>query len=282
MGESFRHERDVQSSSSYALGRDAAESERLLKQSVELHPLAVALLDRISVPLGGSAIDLGCGPAGVLELLGERVGAGGRVVGLDADPVHVDMARRLVFERGLAAVEVVLGDARDSGFPSSSFDVVHARTLLVNIPDPAAVVAEMARLAKPGGYLLLQEPDLVGQICYPPLPEWDRLLQVFEVAFQRDGADLFIGRQLPRLLREAGLVEISVEAHADIYPLGHSRRTIRADLARSLRPVILEQGLVGEAELDELDRAVRRHFDDPNVLVLPHLYFLASGRKRGG
>ena len=67
-----------------------------------------------------------------------------------------------------------------------------------------------------------------------------------------------------------------------MYPVGHSRRTIRADLARSLRRVILEQGLVGQAELDELDRAVRRHLDDPDVLVLPHLYFLAWGRKRGG
>ena len=172
MGESFRHEPDVQLSSTYALGRDAAESERLLNQSVELHSQTVALLDRITVPQGGSAMDLGCGPAGVLELLGERVGPGGRVVGLDADPVHVDMARTLMFERGLAGVEVVVGDARDTGFPSSSFDVVHARTLLVNIPDPAAVVAEMARLATPGGYVLLQEPDLVGRICYPALPEW--------------------------------------------------------------------------------------------------------------
>lgn len=280
MGESFRHEPDVEPSSSYALGRDAAESERLLNQSVELHSQAVALLDRITMPLDGSAIDLGCGPAGVLELLRERVGPGGRVVGLDADPLHVDMARTRMVKRGLVDVEVVTGDARDTGFPSSSFDVVHARTLLVNIPDPTAVVAEMLRLAKPGGFVLLQEPDLVGGICYPPLPEWDRLLQVFALAFQRDGADLFIGRRLPTLLREAGLVEIGVEAHADMYPVGHSRRTIRADLARSLRHVILEQGLVGEAELDELDHAVRGHLDDPDVLVLPHLYFLAWGRKR--
>jgi SAM-dependent methyltransferase len=281
MGESFRHEVLARTGSSYALGRDAAESERLLNQTVELHSQAVALLDRITVPYDGSGIDLGCGPAGVLELVRERLGPGGRVVGLDADPVHVEMARTRMLERGLVDVEVVGGDARDTGFPSSSFDVVHARTLLVNIPDPAAVVAEMLRLAKPGGFVLVQEPDLVGGICYPPLPEWDRLVQVFAAAFQRDGADLFIGRRLPTLLREAGLVEIGVEARAEIYPVGHSRRTIRVDLARSLRQVILEQGMVGEAELGDLDRAVRRHLDDPDVLVLPHLYFMAWGRKRG-
>ena len=120
MGESFRDELNVEPNSSYALGRDAAESKRLLNQSVELRSQSVALLDRVGVPLGGSAIDLGCGPAGVLELPGERVGPRGRVIGLDADAVHVDMARTLMRERGLDCVEVIEGDAHATGFPSSS------------------------------------------------------------------------------------------------------------------------------------------------------------------
>ena len=43
--------------------------------------------------------------------------------------------------------------------------------------------------------------------------------------------------------------------------------------------MILEQGLVSETELDDLDRAVRRHLENPDVLVMPHLYFLSWGRK---
>ena len=69
------------------------------------------------------------------------------------------------------------------------------------------------------------------------------------------------------------------EARADIFPPGHTRRTIFPDLVRSLRATIVELGLMGEAELDELDRAVRAHLDDPDVLVLPHLYFLVWGRR---
>jgi len=45
------------------------------------------------------------------------------------------------------------GDAHRTGFPSASYDLVHARTLLINIPDPATLVAEMVRLARPGGRL---------------------------------------------------------------------------------------------------------------------------------
>jgi Methyltransferase domain len=71
-----------------------------------------------------------------------------------------------------------LGDARRTGLPSSSFEVVHDWTLLANIPDPAAVVVEMTRLARPGGWLAGMEPDLPGLLCHPPLPAWDRLAEI--------------------------------------------------------------------------------------------------------
>ena len=44
-------------------------------------------------------------------------------------------------------------------------------------------------------------------------------------------------------------------------------------------PMILDMGLIGERELDVIDRAVREHLDDPRTLVLPQLTFLAWGRK---
>ena len=70
----------------YALGSSAAESARLQRQAEELAPDSVSLLDRIDLRPGDSAIDVGCGPRGVIDLLAERVSPGGRVVGLDADP----------------------------------------------------------------------------------------------------------------------------------------------------------------------------------------------------
>jgi ubiquinone/menaquinone biosynthesis C-methylase UbiE len=63
-------------------------------------------------------IDVGCGPGGILELLAERVGPRGRVVGLEVDPVHVAMARELVAEQGLTNVEVIQADARHTGLLS--------------------------------------------------------------------------------------------------------------------------------------------------------------------
>jgi SAM-dependent methyltransferase len=263
----------------YALGRDAAEAERLRRQTIELEPLAAELLDSVGAAEGQSAIDVGCGPRGILELLAERVGPRGRVVGLEVDPVHVAMARQLVAEQGLTNVEVIQADARNTGLPPASFDVAHARTVLVNVPDPEAVLAEMTRLVRAGGWVASLEPDVAVDLCHRVNPAWDRLHQIFITAVQAVGADPFIGRRLPELFREAGLSDIGVRAHAELYPPGHTRRTIRLDLVRSMRPKIMALGIASEQELDDLDRAAREHLDDPHTLVLPHLFFLVWGRK---
>lgn len=262
----------------YVLGSSPAERDRLRRQSEELRAHSAALLDRVGVKRGWSAIDLGCGPGGTVQLLADRVGASGHVTGLELNPANVALAREFA-AHGRANVDIVEGDARHTGLPPSSFDLVHARTLLINIPDPAGVVAEMVRLVRPGGWVAVLEPDVALTLCYPPHPAWDRLVEMFLSVHRDADADPFIGRRLPELFRQAGLADIGVAAKADIYPVGNSRRTIRADLVRSMRAKILERGIADERELAEADRAVREHLDDPDTLVMPHLLFLAWGRK---
>jgi ubiquinone/menaquinone biosynthesis C-methylase UbiE len=156
---------------------------------------------------------------------------------------------------------------------------VHARTLLINVPQPAEVLAEMVRLARPEGWVAGLEPDADTAICYPPLHAFDRLSEIFTVALSRNGADPHIGRRMAELYRQAGLEDVAVEARARVCPAGHSRRTLRADIVRAMRPQILEMGLADEQELDELDATVRKHFENPDTLIMPNVMFLAWGRK---
>ena len=55
--------------------------------------------------------------------------------------------------------------------------------------------------------------------------------------------------------------------HAELYPPGHTRRTIRLDLVRSMRPKIVALGIASQQELDDSDRAAREHLDDPHPLL---------------
>jgi SAM-dependent methyltransferase len=270
---------DQEANAVYALGSSEGESARLGRQADELAPDSVALLDRVGVRPGQAAIDLGCGPRGILDLLASRVSPGGRVVGLDADPAHTAMAATFASNRALSGVEIVTADARRTGLPAGSFDLVHARALLVNLPDPAQVMAEMVRLAKPGGAVAVAEPDTEHALCYPPNPAFDRICQIFPAAFSRNGADPAIGRRVPELFRQAGLASVEAKSRTQMYPPGNSRRTVRLDLVRAMRPQIVEMGLASGGELDELDMVARAHLEDPRTVVMSGLLFLVWGRK---
>jgi hypothetical protein len=88
-----------------------------------------------------------------------------------------------------------------------------------------------------------------------------------------------MGRRVAELYRAAGLVDIQVGTSAEVYPKGHTRRAIRLDLLRSMRPFILELGLATGTELDQLFADAFTHLDDPDVVLMPCVNFLVSGRK---
>jgi SAM-dependent methyltransferase len=199
----------------YTLGTDPDERARLQRRSDDLAAHTVTLLQHAELARGRRVLELGCGPAGSIELLAERVGPRGTVTAVDADPEHVALARRLVRDRRLDNVEVVQADGRHTGLPSGAFDLVHARLLLVDIPAPQRLVTEMVRLVKPGGWVLAEEVDAAARICCPPHEPWDRLNKILDAAYLSDGADLCIGRKLTSLLREAGVTDIATEVGAD-------------------------------------------------------------------
>jgi len=74
---------------------------------------------------------------------------------------------------------------------------------------------------------------------------------------------------------------VSIEVHAQCYPHGHSRRSIRADLVKAMRTQIVAMGLADEPELDALDRHARDLFADPDRVIVSGLLFAAWGRKPG-
>ena len=266
-------------SEEYLLGHRSAEQDRLRRQAEELAGEARWLLDQFTLPPAARVIDVGCGPQGILDLLAERVGPQGRVVGLERSEETVAMARAFVAERRLANVEILQGDAKATGLARGSFDLAHARLVLVNVPGPEQVVAEMVALVRPGGVVAFHEADYVAHLCDPPLPAWSRLLEVLETYSRANGIDLFVGRRVGRMLRAAGLVDVQVHPVIHVYPYPHGRRTILLDFIENLRERILAQGVIAEAELADQVASLRHHLDDPGTLVVSHLFFQAWGRK---
>ena len=236
------------------------------------------LLDRIGFPLGGSAVELGCGPRGNLALLAERVGADGRVVGVERRASAVEQARRRAEHGPPGVVEICHGDARATGLPRRAFDLVTMTMVLFTVPRPEGIVAEAAALVRPGGVVALHEGDIVAHLCDPPHVAWDRLRDAIERYTLGCGVDVHVARRLPRMLREAGLVDVRAEAGVRFQPPGHDRRSGLPDFVARLGDRLVESGVIDRTELAETRAALERHVADPETSIVSPLFVQAWGR----
>src|SRR5271166_971725 len=230
----------------YLLGRSETEELRLKRQIADLAPLSDEHLARVGIRPGEKVVDLGCGPGGVLHLLGKRVGPAGSVLGLERSQHFVDLARRFAGDLGLPQVEIREGDAYDTGLSRQSFDGAHMRLVLVNVPKPELIVREMVALVGPGGWVPSFEADLDAMLLDPPSGEFGHLAEAYNPHARSKGIDLFIGRRIHRLFREAGVVDISVDAAVQAHPPGHSRRPIFRDFIMNVRQSLIDGGFISK------------------------------------
>lgn len=113
-----------------------------------------ALIEAVPEDPGADWIDLACGPGVVSRATAARVGS---VTGVDLTPAMIEEAERRANEEGIANVSFALGDVTALDFGEDCFDGAITRLSLHHIPAPGRVVAEMARLVRPGGWVLVSD-----------------------------------------------------------------------------------------------------------------------------
>jgi SAM-dependent methyltransferase len=263
----------------YILGSSDTERERLVRQSAAHEPEAIWLLDQIGVQPDWRAVDVGCGPLGILNLLSDRVGPMGAVVGLDNEPRMLEMGRGSLAELGLQNVQLIQGEAASSGLPRASFDFAHARLVLINVPNPEAVLREMTALVRPGGVVAVQDVDWISWTCEPSHPAWDRLISILTAVRRARGLDVFIGRRVPGMLRRLGLVDVHMKAFAPIWRPGDLHHNLPIVFAGIHKEQIIEGRLCTEDELADLTHALSDHLSHPDTFVVYSLLFQTWGTK---
>jgi ubiquinone/menaquinone biosynthesis C-methylase UbiE len=268
-------------SAAYVFDDNSHEIERLETQARAIAPEATWLLDSIGVQPGWKAADIGCGPIGILDLLAQRVGASGTVVGIERDKRFLDIGRSVIARRGLRNVRMVLGDALTVELEPASFDLVHERLLLINVPvaNQKAIIDQMLALLKPGGTIALQDYDRISYACYPEHPSWTALSNAYSEAFEANGGTISTGRSLPRLLRDAGVQNISAKVHAAITERGDTRRMDALAMLEALHTKILTLGYFSAREFAAHKQALVEHLSDPDTLIVERLLVQAWGTK---
>jgi SAM-dependent methyltransferase len=112
------------------------------------------LVDLIPAAPGARWLDAACGPGLVARGLAPRVG---EVHGVDMTPAMVEVARREAAAEGIGNAVFSVGDATALGFADASFDGAVTRFSLHHIPLPGRVVAELARVVRPGGAVVVAD-----------------------------------------------------------------------------------------------------------------------------
>lgn len=179
----------------------------------EIEGLAAArheLLADLGLGPGHHVLEAGCGPATALGALLERVGSGGRVVGLDPTAAFVEEARRRAAARGAANAEFREADIREVPFPDATFDVTFCDKLLIHVGPTALVVEEMVRVTKPGGRVGALEWDLCALSLNSDEPELTARLIELGCHMQYRG---WAGRALKDVFQAAGLRDIRFRPH---------------------------------------------------------------------
>jgi ubiquinone/menaquinone biosynthesis C-methylase UbiE len=262
----------------YVLGYREEELERLKRQGSHLAQESSWLFDQLEPLDGARVLEIGCGPHGCLDELSRRVGTRGSVVGVERSAEAVAMANEMVASEGLTNVEVIERDARSTGLPRSSFDLVTSRLVLVNIPHPEQVVSEAVALAKPGCWVAFHEADWVCHLCEPPLAAWNTLVDLFVRYSEQNGIDPYIGRRVPRLLRAAGIDDVEINPIVQVCPPGHNGRSILLDFAENLSERLVSNGLVNDVELRKLKADLAEHLADDDTVVITPLRLQVWGR----
>jgi SAM-dependent methyltransferase len=233
----------------YLLAGQPTELERLQVQSRVWEPAGRALLAQLPAGSGMRALDVGCGAMGWLRILSEWVGPDGAVVGSDVDDRMLASARAFVMAERLANVTLQKDDLFSTQLPAGAFDLVHARFQLAPLGRADEQMAVYRRLVKPGGWLVLEDPEMASWRVNPDAPAVDRLIALIERGFRASGGNFNAGRELPTLFRGLG-VEAHLDARVVALQPGHPYLRLPLQFAASLRPRL--EALVGTVELDDL------------------------------
>lgn len=141
-----------------AISEPAEYVNYLQHTGLRLRELSRARYDLLNLHPGDTVLDVGCGLGEDSRELALLVAPRGKVVGIDSSAAMVAQARRRSREFG-RAVKFSVGDAHELEFADSGFGACWSERVLQHLSDPARAMGEMVRVIKPGGRVVLFEPD---------------------------------------------------------------------------------------------------------------------------
>ena len=218
----------------------------------------------LGIARGWRCLEVGAGGGSIARWLAGVVGPDGGVLATDIDPRHLSTD-------GFANLQVRRHDLALEALPTSAFDLVHARLVLMHIREHAAALQRLIKAVNPGGWLLVEDFSLPFGSAHAPLGSLAAIRRLMTAG----GVDLDGGHTLASRFRASGLEEVDTEARAYIwYGRSAGSKVFRANIEQ-LRAAIEREGIVTPAEV----AADLARLDDPDFALPSPVMWAAWGRR---
>jgi trans-aconitate methyltransferase len=253
----------------YAFPQSVAdESRRLQLLEQHLDPLTRRRIEALDIGRGARCLELGGGHGSITRWLSELVGPTGRITATDLQLGFLDAI-------DAPNVHVMRHDVRTDTFPEQSFDLIHARAVLMHIPDDPELLPRMASWLAPGGWLLLEEPDF-GMWLADLDPLWAAHPHAAHTAFP--DMSLARGRSLLKQVADVDMVDVGADGQVDIVQAGTPLAEFHRLSMDAIGPAAVRTG----ALTPEQATALVDRLSQPGFLACGFVHIGVWGRRPGG
>ena len=233
-----------------SIGGLAPEAQQRIIDRLEFRgrdPVFVAMrenyLDRMELASAKRILDLGCGTGVVTRAIAQRNDIGADIVGIDLSEALIAAAVGFARDEGLSdRVEFRVGDCHGLEDADSSFDAVVTHTLISHVSDPAAFIAQAARVAAPGSLIAVFDGDYSSMTF--GAGDAEQNAGVVGGILDAVVANPVVMRELPGLLKRNGLemADFIPELHAEA-----GEGSFFVNLAEAYVPMAVRAGAIAEA-----------------------------------
>lgn len=231
--------------------------------------------ERMRVQPGHRVLDVGCGPGIDTIALTGWVGQSGQVVGIDCDADMIAEAEKRAQEVGVTTlVTHERADAIELPFAAEHFDACRCERVFEHLHGPATALSEMVRVTRRGGWIVVLDGDWGSlSIDTSEIDAERRYVRHFAAHMANNP---YSGRQLYRLFKQQGLVEVSVQmCGVPFTDYAYAREVMIMD---RFEREALASGVVSAEDLDRL-HACWEQADAEGVFFSGMSMILVSGRK---
>ena len=196
----------------YTMGYSEEFQKLLRRRSAEIS--AAHLLPHLEPGL--RVLDFGCGPGTISMGLAKAVEPG-ELHGIDMEGSQIEIAQTAASAGRHDNTVFLKGDIASLPYQDDYFDVAHCHAVLMHVPDTQAVLKEVQRVLKPGGRISSREMIGASSFLEPEPEDLGGAWEAFRKLIQLNGGHPEMGKELKRVLVEAGFQDIEASASFELY-----------------------------------------------------------------